>query len=231
MLAVAQFTPLFFAVLIGWMFSVCVHEFAHAVVAYWGGDRSVRERGYLNFNPLRYLDPVTSLLIPAVFLMLGGLPLPGGAVQIDSSQLRSKHWDALVSAAGPASNVLLFLVIAVVIHPQTGLVDPSVYDQPNWVKMLGALAVLQLLSVFFNLIPIPPLDGFGIIEPYLDYETRMKARQMGFAGLIMLYIAFANFDPLMEAFQNLVDRCMKSVGLPYEVTWRQFNFALFGRSE
>jgi Zn-dependent protease len=113
MFAIAQLTPLFLAILICWIFSVCVHEFAHALVAYIGGDRSVVEKGYLHFNPFKYIDPVGSLLIPAAFLLMGGLPLPGGAVSINRSALRSKHWDALVSAAGPVSNFILFLLFCI----------------------------------------------------------------------------------------------------------------------
>src|SRR5438034_540366 len=107
MLAMAKFTPLFGAVLICWIFSVCFHEFAHAVVAYMGGDRSVRDKGYLRFDVFSYIHPVTSILIPVLFLAMGGLPLPGGAVHIDRSLLRSKHWESLVSIAGPLSNFVL----------------------------------------------------------------------------------------------------------------------------
>src|SRR5687768_11485576 len=71
-------SPLFWAVMVGWIMSVILHEFAHGVVAYLGGDYTIRERGGLSLNPLVYIDPVGSLLLPAVFLLLGGIPLPGG---------------------------------------------------------------------------------------------------------------------------------------------------------
>src|SRR5256886_5822009 len=79
-LAVADYrSPLFWAVFIGWIMSVVLHEFAHGVVAYWGGDYTIRERGGLTLNPLQYVDPVMSLLLPIVVFLLGGIPLPGGA--------------------------------------------------------------------------------------------------------------------------------------------------------
>ena len=65
----------FIFVLVGWIFSLCLHEFAHAAVAFAGGDTSVREKGYLTFNPLRYVDPIASLFVPLVFLLLGGIGL------------------------------------------------------------------------------------------------------------------------------------------------------------
>lgn len=230
MFAIAQITPLFLAILICWIFSVCVHEFAHAVVAYWGGDKSVAEKGYLDFNPLRYIDPVGSLLIPAAFLFMSGIPLPGGAVSINTAALRSKHWDALVSAAGPASNFILFLILAAILHPSAGLVDPAAPQQPTWVVVAGAMCVLELWSVLFNLIPVPPLDGFGIIEPYLPYETTRQVRAYGMTPLIIIYFAFSS-DPIMKGFMNACDNIMGSLGLPFEVTWRCYNYALFGSSQ
>ena len=75
----------FIVVLVGWIFSLCLHEFSHALVAYYGGDTTVREKGYLTFNPLKYTHPVYSLLLPMLFLLLGGIGLPGGAVYIENA--------------------------------------------------------------------------------------------------------------------------------------------------
>lgn len=231
MFSSGRFTPLFAAVLIGWIFSVCLHEFAHALVAYWGGDRTVRQRGYLSLNLFSYIDPIATLLIPAIILAIGGIPLPGAAVLIDTSRLRSRAWKSLVSGAGPIANLLLFALLAVILHPSTGLVDPGRFDQPMWVKFVGALCVLQLFGVFFNLLPIPPLDGYGIIEPYLPYDLRVKARRLGWWGLFIVVFVLFQFDAAMDGFMDLVDRMLNLAGLPFEVTWRQYNTALFGRSQ
>ncbi|MFQ5463584.1 MAG: site-2 protease family protein [Phycisphaerae bacterium] len=231
MLAVAHFTPILIAVMIGWILSVCVHEFSHALIAYLGGDASVRRRGYLRFDPLSYIHPVTSILLPVVFLMMGGIPLPGGAVYIDEAALRNRHWRALVSAAGPASNFVLFLVLAYFVHPARGLIDPNQYEQPMWAVFLGALLVLQLFGVFFNLIPIPPLDGFGIIEPYLPTRTRVAARNLGWGGLFVVFLLFSQVDTIRDGFMDLVNSVLQAFGLPFESTWRQYNLALFGSSE
>ena len=66
-----------------WVFSVCIHEWGHAFVAYHGGDYTVKDKGYLTLNPIHYTHPVTSILLPALFMMMGGIGLPGGAVYID----------------------------------------------------------------------------------------------------------------------------------------------------
>ena len=89
MLAAADFSnPLLWAVIIGWIFTVVLHEFAHGLVGYLGGDYTVRERGGLSLNPLQYIDPVNSIILPAVFLMMGGIPLPGGATFVRRDLLR-----------------------------------------------------------------------------------------------------------------------------------------------
>src|ERR1043166_9038995 len=101
----------FFTVTILWILSVCLHEFGHAIVAFYGGDTSVREKGYLTLNPLKYTHPVYSLLMPVLFMMIGGIGLPGGAVYIDRSLLRSRVWESAVSLAGPAMNLGLIVVL------------------------------------------------------------------------------------------------------------------------
>ncbi len=70
----------FLIVLAGWIFSLSLHEFAHALVAYYGGDKTVKDKGYLTFNPLKYTHPMLSIVFPIIFLMMGGIGLPGGAV-------------------------------------------------------------------------------------------------------------------------------------------------------
>ena len=94
----------FVLVLGGWMITLCLHEFAHAAVALAGGDSSVRARGYLTLNPLRYTDAANSLVIPIILLAIGGIPLPGGAVVTEPHRLRPSWWASLISAAGPATN-------------------------------------------------------------------------------------------------------------------------------
>src|SRR5512139_1174738 len=105
----------FIIVIVGWIFSLCLHEFSHAVVAYYGGDTSVREKGYLTFNPLKYTHPVYSILLPMIFLLLGGIGLPGGAVYIETWRLRSKRWESAVSLAGPTANMLMAVVLGIIL--------------------------------------------------------------------------------------------------------------------
>src|SRR4051812_29687668 len=103
----------FIFVLVGWVFSVCLHEFGHAIVAYYFGDYTVKEKGYLTMNPIHYTHPLTSIILPIVFMLMGGIGLPGGAVYIDDSLIRGKWRRAVVSLAGPAMNCVLILVLCI----------------------------------------------------------------------------------------------------------------------
>ena len=171
----------FLFVLAGWIFSLCLHEYSHARLAYQGGDTSVKAKGYLSFNPLRYIDPMFSIVMPIFFLVIGGIGLPGGAVWIDRSRIPDKRWLSLVSAGGPLSNLLLAVLLALPFRfapeAQGGL----------W-PALAFLCLLQIMAVVLNLIPVPPLDGYGIIRPFLPRELQTRidgAAQFGF------YIVFA----------------------------------------
>src|SRR4051812_46444423 len=112
--------PITWALVIGWIMSVVLHEFAHGLVGYLGGDYTIKERGGLTLNPLQYVDPVNSILLPIVFLLMGGIPLPGGVTYIRRDLLRSRLWDSGVALAGPAMNIILFVLLVMPFHPKVG---------------------------------------------------------------------------------------------------------------
>ncbi len=212
----------FFIVIIGWIFSLCLHEFSHALVAYFGGDTSVREKGYLTFNPLKYTNPVLSLLMPMVFLLLGGIGLPGGAVYIEKWRLHSKRWESAVSLAGPAANLLLAIVLAVALHfaPATGGgIWPAV----------AFLALLEITAVILNLIPIPPLDGYGIISPYLPVAIRQRLDQAGFMLLLLVFAVLWYVPFIANAFWSLNYWLLNIFGIPLPLAAQGLSLFQFWR--
>jgi Zn-dependent protease len=223
-----HFTPLMFAALLAWILSVCIHEFSHALVAYWGGDVSVREKGYLTLDPTRFIDPVFSLLVPAIILLLGGFPFPGAAVRIDHSRLKSPRWGSYVSAAGPASNLVLFLLLALPLHPALGLVDVDGGPQQTWVYFLGAVAMLNFIAALFNLIPVPPLDGFGMIEHTLDPQLQWKLRQpaVSFGAIFVLFFVVTRVDAFWVPFFFMLYWICRTLGLPADILVDGFNLVL-----
>jgi Zn-dependent protease len=197
----------FAVVLFGWIFSLCLHEFSHALVAYLGGDWTVREKGYLTFNPLKYTHPVYSLLLPLLFLVMGGIGLPGGAVYIETWRLRSGNWRTAVSLAGPASNLLLAIILGLILR-----FAPLNFNG-IW-PGLAFLALLQVTAVVLNLIPVPPFDGYNAIEPHLNEATRMQFEQTRgmFIWIVFLLLWFV---PLVaELFWGLIFFISDVIGIP-----------------
>ena len=239
MLAAADFnSPITWAILIGWIMTVVLHEWAHGFVASLGGDYTIRERGGLSLNPLQYVDPFGSLLLPAVFLLLGGVPLPGGVTYVRHDLLRSRGWRSAVAVAGPVMNLILFVLLALPFHPRLGLIDPTVpvEQYQTWQIFLGALAQLQVIAVVLNLIPVPPLDGFNIISPYMDEETRTKLMTppVPLMALIIVFVVLSQVPQAADAIFAFKNRLLVLLGFDYEARdmIRQcFNIAIAGRND
>lgn len=190
--ATARTTGVVLLVLGGWAVSLCLHEFGHAYVAYRSGDWSVQAKGYLTLDIRRYTDPLLSFVLPLIFLLIGGIPLPGGAVWIDHSAIRSRAAESAVSFAGPAANlgigVLLALAVAVVEMPIGLLVG------------LSCLAFVQVLAFLLNILPVPGLDGFGVLEPYLSYNARRIANQVRPWAPLALFAILIAVPAIARAF-------------------------------
>ncbi len=200
----------FLVVLIGWIFSLCLHEFSHALVAYYGGDTTVKDKGYLTFNPLKYTHPVFSLLLPLLFLMMGGIGLPGGAVYIERWRLRGPLWETAVSLAGPFANAVLALILGVVLQ-----VAP-VTASGIW-PGVAFLAFLQISALVLNLIPLPPFDGFGAIEPYIPMAIREKLAQMRGMLSWVVILLFFGFPSFARSFWSFVSLLAELAGIPLEL--------------
>ena len=194
-------------VLFGWIFSLCLHEFAHALVAFYGGDTSVRDKGYLSFNPLRYIDPQLSIVYPLIFLFLGGLGLPGGAVLINRAKLKAPFWGSLVSLAGPTSNAVLALLLGLTLHLVPSLATGSVGEG------LAFLTLLQVSAVILNSLPIPGLDGFGIWSPFLPRDVQLWAFQYGRAAMMLLFMALWFVPGFNDFFWNAVFHLTGALGV------------------
>lgn len=166
-------------VLGGWAVSLTLHEFGHAVVAYKGGDHEVAAKGYLTMDIRHYADPVLSLVLPLLLLAIGGIPLPGGAVWINRWALRSRAVSSAVSLAGPLSNLVLGVLLTFVLALVPAMPEGLYFG-------LSMLAFVQVLAFVLNILPVPGLDGFGAIEPYLSPQAReFGAKARPWAPLVL----------------------------------------------
>lgn len=198
----------FLFLLAGWVVTVCVHEFAHAFLAWRFGDHEVEARGYLSLNPLKYSHPVLSILLPVLFIAIGGIGLPGGAVYLHPHRFRTNAQRALVSLSGPAVNVgfavvLLVLVRTLGLHSEHGIF---------WYAVAG-LALLQVMASVLNLLPVPGLDGYGAIEPYLDPKFRQSAEQFKPFGMLAVF-ALLQVQSINQAFFRAIYWLFELSGLP-----------------
>ncbi len=196
----------------GWIVSLCAHEFAHALVADSGGDHSVRGNGYLSFNPLKYTHPVLSILLPLLFMMAGGIGLPGGAVYVQTQRLRGPKWESAVSFAGPAGSALMAILFALPFALRIFNLDRLLLNPLLW-EAMAVLVLLNCAAVIFNLIPIPPLDGFGILAPLLTPSLRALIYSFSMFGLILIFVAFSTSPVFSALFQGALDSMLHTLNV------------------
>lgn len=202
----------FIIVTVLWVFSVCLHEFGHAWAAYHGGDYTVKDKGYLTLNPIHYTHPIYSLVMPIVFMIMGGIGLPGGAVYIERHLLRSKGWETWVSLAGIAMNLALVWVISALFRFGLLKDDPQSLGSVS----MAFLLQLQISAILFNLIPVPPLDGFQAIAPWLHIDLRERLFAMSNMTMWILFLVMWYVQPVNEVFWNLVWGISRLLGVdPY----------------
>jgi len=199
------FTIVFF----GWIFSLCLHEFSHALVAYLGGDYTVREKGYLTFNPLRYTHPLFSIVLPLLFLVMGGIGLPGGAVYIERWRIRNRFMLSLVSLAGPLSNLLVAIVLGLILR-----LFPSI--PTTYLPGLSFLLVLQVSAVLFNSIPLPPFDGYNMLEPFLPEVIRAQVDRFRDIAIWVILLLFWFVPPVSNSFWETVYAVSTVIGVDWE---------------
>jgi len=209
--------------LLAFLFSISIHESAHALVADRCGDPTARDLGRISLNPLRHIELWGTILVP-VLTAFSGLPMIGWAkpTPVDTSRLRNPRRDnILVSAAGPASNLLtalacLLLLLALRAFSSEGA---TIVEQLSFVGSAGlqgsalnplATLLYRLLTIsvilgMFNLLPVPPLDGSHILGQLLPAPVLGLYRAAAPFGFLILLVVFW-YTPLD---QWLFDRPMR----------------------
>lgn len=186
------------------LFAVSIHESAHGWMAEKFGDSTARVQGRISLNPIRHIDPIGSVVFPIILAIMGA-PVFGWAkpVQVNPYNLRNpRKANVYIAAAGPGSNIIaagaaiaLFLLlrsfgVVMVDLLRTGITFGG--SAPILTIILFYFIIINVYLTIFNLIPIPPLDGSGIVEGFLHGEalrTYMKIRPYGMIILFgLLYL-------------------------------------------
>ena len=174
------------------LFSLTVHEMAHALTADWYGDPTARRLGRISLNPAVHVDPVGTIMLPLLGLLAGGFVFGWAKpVPVNPANLKNHRRDFLViAAAGPASNILMAIVASQLLGLVPGGLGAS-EGVPGVLATFGfAMVQLNLLLALFNMLPVPPLDGgnvlAGVLPEAIAASYDRLVRPYGFVILIVL---------------------------------------------
>jgi Zn-dependent protease len=198
-------TIVFFVALVA---SIVLHEISHGVVALWFGDDTAKRAGRLTLNPIPHIDPFGSIILPALGA-LAHVPVIGWAkpVPVNPNRLRGRRDMLFVSLAGPATNLSLMLIAAVVARV---LFKPAAFypfglrQQDLTLPVLVALifAQVNLFLGLLNLLPIPPLDGSALLERVLPREWLPGWYRFRPYGILVLFalVFYVGLGTVLEPF-------------------------------
>jgi len=184
------------------MIAITFHEAAHGYVALHFGDSTAKDEGRVTLNPLKHIDPFGTVILPALLYFFGGF-LFGYAkpVPVKFGQLRNPRWDMIwVAIAGPAMNILLALVSAVLLR--IALTQGQTVDS-MFVQVLMASIQLNAILAVFNMLPLPPLDGSKVLAPFLPLA--LARPYLAFERFGMVILVLLVFIAPMLAQRNGID--------------------------
>jgi Zn-dependent protease len=178
------------------LFSMVAHEYAHGYAALKQGDPTAYQLGRLTWNPLKHIDPVFTIVMPALTYYFGGF-IFGGAkpVPVVPRNYRNfKRGDIIVSLAGIATNLVLAVVCTLLIIGigLLGRVVPAASDTLALLQRMMIIGVLfNLVLAVFNLLPIPPLDGSHVMKYLLPASWALQYQRLGMYGMVVLIFMMA----------------------------------------
>lgn len=185
------------------IFSAILHEIAHGLVAERLGDPTARLMGRLTLDPRKHIDPIMSIALPLILILTGSPVIIGAAkpVPVDPFNFRDGRKDtALVSLAGPLTNILIAIIFSFVIK-----IFPY--------EIIASIVRLNLLLAIFNLIPIPPLDGSKIFALLLPEKLANAFLSLGSIGIFLILILLMSSGALGNIIFSLLNFSLKLLGM------------------
>jgi Zn-dependent protease len=183
------------------LFSMVAHEYAHGYAAFRQGDPTAYQLGRLTWNPIKHLDPFMSVLLPLITYFTTGMAF-GGAKPVPVNPRHYKHYkrgDIIVSLAGVTANALTAIAFTalIVVVGMVGDAAPGLRDSLALLQRMLIYGILfNCVLVFFNLLPIPPLDGSHVVKYLLPPSWAMRYQQIGGAGLLIVFLFASMASPI-----------------------------------
>ena len=197
-------------VLIVILLSMTIHEAMHAFMGYVLGDNTAKEEGRLTLNPIRHIDPVMTILLPLIMVILHA-PVFGGAkpVPFNPNRVRFGDWGAsLVALSGPITNlVIAFIAFGVGVF--SGVINNAGAVQPTIFGLITSTAVSVNLGFFvFNMLPIPPLDGSRILYAVAPDSIRGVMQKIEQNGILLVMIIVVLFS---DVIGQVMSGCIRAI--------------------
>lgn len=187
------------------IFSVVVHEVSHGYMAYRFGDLTAKYAGRLTFNPIKHIDPLGSIILPVIMALLPGGIILGWAKPVPINPYnftRRKLGEFATAFAGPLSNILIAGIFIVLIR-----FSGELGMDPIFVQLSLVVVIINSVLAFFNLIPIPPLDGYRIVSILLpvDLVERFEYFSQRFGIFIVLFFVLFLWNPIFLLIMSAIE--------------------------
>lgn len=207
-----------FAFVVSWLawvvLSIVLHELSHGWTALAQGDPTPRALGHMTWNPLVHMGGFSLIMLALIGIAWGAMP-------VDPSRFRSRHGDAIVSAAGPAMNILLAIISTICCVAWIVLADRLSISEPmagNFTRFFWIGAFLNVVLAIFNLLPAPPLDGSRILASFVPAYGRMfqgpNGQWIGLGLFVMVFwfVGGRLFTPVMVGLAHTIDLALTVLG-------------------